>query len=484
MRTTLLSLFLLLVAGSSTTAQDHAKIQSDFPAEEFIERRARVMDAIGEDAIALVQGGAAAPGFLVFRQTNEFYYLTGIEVPHSYLLMDGRSRRSLLFLPRRDARKERGEGRMLSAEDVDQAKAASGVDDVFAIDQIGRQLYGFVLRPPSPTLYTFMSPAEGRAQSRDENLIGHASHVSDPWDGRASREGAFVRKLRERYPQFPIADLTPIVDTMRLHKSPRELELVRRASELAGMGIMEAMRSTKPGLHEYQLDAAAYYIYRINGAQGEGYRSITATGTNAYFGHYYRNDAELKDGELILMDHAPDYGYYTSDIARMWPVNGVFSPDQRKLYTFIVRYSEALLSRLRPGVTPDQVLDGAAEEMAPVIEELEFTNPLHEQAAQEALSFRGHLSHPVGLAVHDVGRYRGRPFETGLVFALDPMLWVHEERLYVRMEDVVAITADGVENFTDFMPRTVDEIEAFMREEGALQLVPPNPGTPPPPPRR
>ncbi len=464
-------------------AQDHPKIQNDFPAEEFVERRARVMDAIGGDAIAIVQGAPAAPGFHVFRQTNEFYYLTGIEVPHSYLLLDGRARRSLLFLPRRDPRKERSEGRMLSAEDAEEAIRATGADAVFAIDQLARQLYGFALRPPSPTLYTFLSPAEGRAQSRDENLIGHASQVSDPWDGRASREGAFVGKLRERYPQFPIADLTPIVDTMRLHKSPREIELVRRASELAGMGIMEAMRSTKPGLFEYQLDAAAYYIYRINGSQGEGYRSITATGTNAYFGHYYRNDAALKDGQLILMDHAPDYRYYTSDVARMWPVNGVFDPDQKKLYTFIVRYHGALLSRLGPGVTPDQVMDGAAEEMAPVIAELGFTNSLHEQAAEEALSFRGHLSHPVGLAVHDVGSYRSRPFESGLVFSVDPMLWVHEERLYVRMEDVVVITENGVENFTDFMPRTVEEIEAFMREEGALQHTPPMAGTPSRPPR-
>ena len=475
--------FLIGLVAAFAGAQDHPKIQKDFPAEEFVERRARVMEAIGESAIAIVQGAPADPGFRVFRQSNEFYYLTGIEVPHSYLLIDGRARRSLLFLPRRDPRKERGEGRMLGAEDVEEVKGVTGVDDVFAIDQMARQLFGFALRPPSPTLYTFLSPAEGRAQSRDENLIGHAQHVSDPWDGRASREGAFVAKLRERFPQFSIADLTPIVDTMRLHKSPRELELVRRASELAGMGIMEAMRSTKPGLYEYQLDAAAYYIYRINGAQGEGYRSITGTGTNAYFGHYYRNDAELKDGELILMDYAPDYRYYTSDVARMWPINGVFTEDQRKLYTFIVHYNEALLSRLRPGVTPDQVMDEAAEAMEPVIDELGFTNPLHEKAAREALAFRGHLSHPTGLAVHDVGSYRGRPFESGLAFSVDPMLWVHEERLYVRMEDIVAITENGVENFTDFMPRTVEEIEAFMREEGVLQLTPPDPGTPAPPPR-
>ena len=475
--------FLIGLVAAFAGAQDHPKIQKDFPAEEFVERRARVIEAIGESGIAIVQGAPADPGFRVFRQTNEFYYLTGIEVPHSYLLIDGGARRALLFLPRRDPRKERGEGRMLGAEDVEEVKRVTGVDDVFAIDQMARQLFGFALRPPSPTLHTFLSPAEGGAQSRDENLIGHAQHVSDPWDGRASREGAFVAKLRERYPQFPIADLTPITDTMRLHKSPREMELVRRASELAGMGIMEAMRSTEPGLYEYQLDAAAYYIYRINGAQGEGYRSITGTGTNAYFGHYYRNDAELKDGELILMDYAPDYRYYTSDVARMWPINGVFTEDQRKLYTFIVHYNEALLSRLRPGVTPDQVMDAAAEAMEPVIDELGFTNPLHETAAREALAFRGHLSHPTGLAVHDVGSYRGRPFESGLVFSVDPMLWVHEERLYVRMEDIVAITENGVENFTDFMPRTVEEIEAFMREEGVLQLTPPDPGTPPPPPR-
>lgn len=484
MRTLSFSLAFAVLVGAGVSAQDHPKLQKDFPAEEFVERRARVMEAIGDDAIALVQGAPAAPGFVVFRQSNEFYYLTGIEVPHSYLLIDGRQRRSLLFLPRRDPRKERGEGRMLSAEDTEEAIAATGVDAVFAIDQLARQLYGFALRPPSPTVYTFFSPAEGREQSRDENLIGHAQQVSDPWDGRASREGAFVRHLRERYPQFAVADLTPIVDSMRLHKSPREIALMRRASELAGLGIMEAMRSTEPGLHEYQLDAAARYIYAINGAQGQGYRSITATGTNAYYGHYYRNDAELRDGELILMDHAPDYRYYTSDVARMWPVNGVFDPDQRKLYGFIVRYFEALLRRLRPGVTPDSVLDGAAEEMEPVVDEMGFTNPLHEKAAREALAFRGHLSHPVGLAVHDVGSYRGRPMESGLVFALDPMLWVHEERLYVRMEDVVAITENGVENFTDFMPRTVEEIEAFLREEGALQRTPPTPGTPAPPPSR
>lgn len=478
MRTTsaiaMLLLSSLLISGEAL-AQETAKYQTDFPPEELQDRRSRVLDAIGDDAIAIVQGAATEPGFVVFRQSNEFYYLTGLEVPQSYLLLDGRRKRSLLFLPHRDERRERGEGKMLSAEDAEEVKRLTGVDEVHGNDYLARQLYGFALRPPAPPLYTFSSPAEGRAQSRDENLIGRAAIVSDPWDGRPSREGHFIQLMRLRYPEFEIRDLTPILDEMRIVKSPREIDLIRRASELAGLGIMEAIRSSAAEVMEYQLDAAARYVFEVNGAQGEGYRSITATGTNAYYGHYYRNDSALKDGELVLMDYAPDYRYYTSDVARMWPVNGTFDPGQRRLYGFIVEYSKALMMRIRPGVTADRILDEAAEEMATVLEGVDFEKPSYERAAREALSFRGHLSHPVGLAVHDVGDYRSKPLVPGVVFSVDPMLWVHEERLYVRMEDTVVVTETGVENFTDFMPDTIEEIEALMKEEGIVQARPPVP---------
>lgn len=295
-----LSTFVLAFFAGLSVAQDNPKYQTDFPPEELDARRHRVLDAMGDNAIALVQGAATEPGFVVFRQSNELYYLTGLEVPQSYLLLDGRGRRSLLFLPHRDPRKERGEGKTLSAEDAELVQELTGVDAVYGNDYLARQLYSFALRPPAPTLYTFRSPAEGRAQSRDENLIGRAAVVSDPWDGRPSREGQFIHLLRTRYPEFDIADLTPILDAMRIKKSPREIDLVRRASELAGLGIMEAIRSSGPEVMEYQLDAAARYVFELNGAQGEGYRSITASGTNAYYGHYYRNESALVDGELVL----------------------------------------------------------------------------------------------------------------------------------------------------------------------------------------
>lgn len=469
----LLSSVFVLLAATSALAQDRYKHQSDFPPEEFAARRARVFDYIGDDAFAIVQGAAAAPGFLVFRQSNEFYYLTGIEVPHAYLLMDGRSRRTLLFLPHRDERRERGEGKTLSAEDAELVKKLSGVDEVYGVDYLARQLYPFAMRAPAPALFTPLSPAEGGAQSRDELLIGHAGHVSDPWDGRPSREGSFVHLLRTRYPQFEIRDLVPILDEMRIVKSPREIDLIRKASQIAGYGIMEAVRSTRPGVTEYQLDAAARYVFLINGAQGEAYRSITASGTNAYYGHYYRNDDVVEDGELVLMDYAPDYRYYASDVTRMWPVNGRYNRWQRELYGFIIEYSKALIKRIRPGVTADQILDEAAEDMNQVLGQMTFSNPSHEKAAREALDFRGHLSHPVGLAVHDVGRYKDKPLVPGTVFTVDPMLWVHDERLYIRMEDTVVVGDDGVENFTDFMPNEIEEIEALMKEEGVLQRRPP-----------
>ena len=133
------------------------------------------------------------------------------------------------------------------------------------------------------------------------------------------------------------------------------------------------------------------------------------------------------------------------------------------------------MKRIRPGVTADTIMDEAAEEMKIVLETIPFEKPAYEKAAREALVFRGHMSHPVGLAVHDVGNYRSKPLEPGIVFSVDPMLWVHEERLYVRMEDTVVVTEDGVENFTDFMPDTIEEIEALMTEEGIVQKRPPVP---------
>ncbi len=469
----LLRSLVFIIIATSLFAQEQYHYQTDFPPEEFAARRAQVYEKIGNQALAIIQGAPGVDGFKIFRQSNEFYYLCGLETSHAYLLLDGRSRKATLYLPHRDEGRERGEGKVLCAEDVELVKKLTGVDAVHGVELMPRHwIWSGLVRLPAPTIYTPFSPSETEADSRDESLSGQASISSDPWDGRPSREGHFIHLLRTRYPQFEIRDLSPILDAMRTIKSAREIALIRRASQIAGFALMEAMRSTKPGVFEYQLDAAARYVFQVNGARREGYPSITAGGTNAWMGHYFHNDAVLKDGDLVLMDYAPDYRYYTTDITRMWPVNGKFTPVQRELYGFIIAYRNAVLKYIRPGVSAAQVMDEAAADVEKVLSATKFSKPHYEKACRDALKFRGHLSHPVGMGVHDVGDYKAGVLQPGMVFSIDPMIWVNEEKWYVRMEEVVVVTATGVENFTDFMPTTMEEIEQTMKEEGVVQLRP------------
>ncbi|MBL0161237.1 MAG: aminopeptidase P N-terminal domain-containing protein [Bryobacterales bacterium] len=437
---------------------------ADFEASDFQARRTQVYDRIGNRAVAVVQGAALPEGFGVFRQANDFYYLTGLEVPHAYLLLDGRTRKATAFLPHRDAARDSNQGKTLASEDADEVRKLSGVDAVLGVEALAAQLALMQLRPPAPALYVPWSPLQGVMGSRDELLRAAAEVASDPWDGRPTRSAQFLSLLKARLPSFEYRDLSPILDELRLVKSTREIELIRQASKIAALGIMEAMRNTKEGAFEYELDAAARRVFLASGAKYEGYPSITAGGTNAYMGHYMANSSRLADGDLVLMDFAPDYRYYTSDVTRMWPVNGKYSKDQRALCEFILIYRNALLKRIRAGVTANEVMDGARLEMEPLVKTLAVSKEIYREGARGMLTFRGHLSHPVGMTVHDVGDYRRAPLVAGQVFAVDPMMWVPEERMYVRMEDVVVVTADGVENFTDFMPSKPEEIEKLMRE--------------------
>lgn len=431
--------------------------QTHFTPAELTDRRARVLGAIGPEAVALVQGAAPPRGFVAFRQTNELYYLTGLEVPQAYLLLDGRSRRSTLYLPPR--RETPGaEGDTLGAQDEALIRAHTGVDAVRPLDQLAGDLAG------AATVYTPHMPAEGFQSSRDEMQHADRLIAADPWDAAPTREQRLIALLTERLPGVAIADLSPITDRMRGVKSPAEVAVMRRAGELSAQAIVAAMRATRAGLYEYQLNALANQVYLDGGGRGEGYRSITAAGAaNIWFAHYWRCDCELRDGDLILMDTAPDYGYYTSDIGRMWPVNGTYSAQARELYGFVVEYHLAVLAAIRPGLTADQVHAAAAEVMAPVVERWPWSRPEYAAAGRRMLDFRGHLSHPVGMIVHDVDNYTLRPLEPGVVFAVDPQMWVPEEKLYIRCEDTVVVTADGMENLTAAAPLGLDEVEAFLR---------------------
>lgn len=476
---------LLIVLSLLAVPASAQHYQTDFPAEEFRARHARVFEQIGADAVAVVQGMPQTEGFTYPRQHNTFYYLSGIETPGAYLLLDGRTKTVTIYLPARNPRLEAAEGRVLSADDGELVRRIAGVDAVKPLQEMAGTNWPLVSTgepgaaaprrgQPPPAIYAEFSPAENQGQSRGELVAAEAARANDFWDGTTSRQRRFAELLRVRHPRSEIRDLTPILDEMRSVKSAREIALVRRASQIAGLGLLEAMRSTEPGVAEYQLDAAARYVFLVNDARLEGYRSITASGTeNISNAHYFRNTSTLKDGDLVLMDFAPDYRYYVSDIGRVWPVNGKYSASQRELLQFILEFHKAVISRIRPGVTATQIHEEAKKAMEPVFARTTFSKPIYEKAARTLVETGGGVfSHTVGMAVHDVGGYRNGPLKPGQVFSVDPQLWVREENLYLRYEDTVVVTDTGVENFTDFLPVELDDIEKVVRETGVVQKVP------------
>ena len=437
--------------------------QQDFPAEEFIERRRRVFEAIGEGAFALIQGARPAAGFDLFRQTNQFYYLCGLEAPQACLLLDGPARRTNIYLPH-GKEGHSAEGESLSADDAEAIVKATGANAVFGPEALAEHLAG------ASVVYTPHSPAEQRKMSRDELARRARLIAADDWDAAKPREEMLIELIRSRIDGVEVRDLSPIIDRMRSVKSPCEVDVLRRAGRICAQAIVEAVRATRPGMMEYHLGAVANCVYQFHGVR-EGYRPIIAGGVNAWHAHYFRNNCPLNDGEMVLMDVAPEVGGYTSDIGRMWPIGGTYAPWQRELYGFIVEYHKALLARIRPGVTAETVMDEAAEEMAQVVEATAFSSDAFAEAARATLTFRGHMSHPVGMAVHDVGPYRDRPLEPGVVLTVDPQMWVKPDKLYIRVEDTVVITDRGMENLTAEAPLDLDATEALMRQPSPFAAV-------------
>jgi Xaa-Pro aminopeptidase len=442
--------------------------QDWFSASDFRARRERIYDAIGAKAIAVIQGAAPVSGFEVFRQTNELFYLCGVEVPQVCLVLDGRRRISSIYLPPPDTEHAAKDGAELTAGDEELLYRLTGVEEVFPLARLEENLCR------AETIFTPQNPAEGNMACQDTLRRAAKLTAADPWGNQPSRESFFMGLLRQRFPNVRIENLSPILDLARSVKDRREIELMRHTGNLTAVAVSEAMRGTKPGLLEFQLGAIAEYVYRLNGARGAGYRPIIASGANIWLIHYYRNNYRLSAGDLVLMDVAPDVYNYTSDIGRMWPVNGKYSDEQRQLYGFIVELHKALLSRLRPGVLPNQVSAEAREIVRPLAARMKFKNAAHERGVMKALESDGHLTHPVGMAVHDVGTYKNAPFKPGCVFALDPQMWIPEEKIYIRVEDTVAITENGVENFTATAPLELDDVEAHMRKSnGMIQMFPP-----------
>jgi Xaa-Pro aminopeptidase len=444
-----------------------------FPPEEFAARRARVMKEIG-DGVAILQGAAERPGYLKFRQNNQFFYVTGVEVPRALLIIDGRAKTTTLFVPARDERMERSEGPMLAPGP--DAEKLTGISKVLPREQFADALAA--LAPQARTLY-LPRRAEALGAATPGNVKAHDEKTqNDPWDGRSSREAAFVEHVKGKVSgaggkPAVVKDLDPILDAMRLVKSARETALVREASRISGLAIMETMRSARPGMYEYELEAIGDYFFKKHNAQGIAYFGLVAAGKNAAWPHYHAAQSQIRDGDLVLYDYAPDFKYYTSDVTRMFPANGRFTPEQREMYTIYLKLYQALMTSIRPNVEPTVVLRAALQKMDQIVKTFEFRTPKIKAAAERFVDMyrnanRNSLGHWIGMEVHDVTA----PYDVlkpGMMFTIEPALTIPEDRVYVRLEDAIVITADGYENMSSFVPVEPDAIERLMAEEGMFE---------------
>lgn len=423
--------------------------QSDFSLEELAGRRQRLVEGLQGEEVALVPGGAAVEGSDVFRQVNEFYYLCGVEVPHAYLLIEAGGF-ATIFLPESTLEP------FHPSNDI-RIRETTGLDRVCPLDSLPRRLQD------CPVVHLPTREGEGRKMSRDNLASWGNSVLGDPLDGRRGRNGQVAARLQESFPAMELRDLSPALDELRLIKSPAELDLLRRAGELTAVGAAEAMRATRPGMIEYELHAEIDCVYLKGGASGDAYSPIIPGSSRAGDPHYMANDARLRDGDIVLLDCAPDYRYYTSDIGRMWPVNGVFDPAQRALYGYVLAYHREVLRQIRPGRLREEIHEEAATRMRPLFEGWSFVSEGQRETARILFDFKGHISHGVGMCVHDVSLHYDRPLEAGMVFAVDPMAWDHERETYYRVEDTVAVTGDGHENLTAQCPIGIEEIEEWMK---------------------
>ena len=442
-----------------------------FSANEFTLRRKKIAEKMSENSVAILQGAPSESGYVKFRQYNEFYYLTGIETPHAYAIIKGKTGETTLYLPPKNERRERSEGDMLTAEDIDAVKAMNGVDYVTNVNQMGDHLRRMRMRS-KPDVYLYQSPPERHAESRDLLLRYEGDLQNDPWDQTVPRYKKFIKTISDQMLGSTIIDLTPMLDELRLIKSQAEIQVIKKATILSCLGLMEAMRSAKPGLYEYELDGMAKYIYHINGAQGDAYYSLIANGSNAYMPHYHEKKDKLVDGDLFLMDYSPDYHYYMSDITRMIPVNGKFSREQAQLYNFYLQCYKAILEYIKPNVRPKDVRKKAAKKMEKILNSAKFDQPHHQKAAKNFVnrykrSSYGSLGHGVGMATHDVGDH-SKMLLPGMVFTIEPALRVPEENIYIRLEDLIVITKTGYELVSDFVPMEIKDIEKLMTEKGML----------------
>ena len=438
------------VAAAQQQAED-GRGQGLFTKEWHAERRQALMETFlrkseHDNAVLILRGAGTQNDYREFRQDNNFWYFTGITTPNAVYVCIPKTKKEYLLVPKVAPMAERWNGDLIDSRE---AKEITGIETCTSISKRGGGPWSNFeallkkLSDDHKVFYVQKQPAENWMMSRDNLASAKAAVLRDPFDGRYNRGEQFANKLEERY-GVEVEDITLMIDNMRLVKTPEEQQAMRRACEISGQGHVAAMKMAQAGTFEWQLAAEMSGTFLTNGAMGAGYMAIVGGGPNACVLHYTENKRALEENDVVMIDYGAEFNHYVADISRTWPVSGKFTAREREVYEAVYAAQEAAFKACKPGATLSQVNNAAQKEIT-----------------KRGLGPMWHgTSHWLGMATHDVGAYM-KKFEPGMVFTVEPGVYLPDENLGVRIEDVVVITEDGYEILSSSIPRHIDEIEAL-----------------------
>jgi Xaa-Pro aminopeptidase len=438
----------------------------------YSDRRARLCAQMQPGAVAIL---ATAPEAMrnsdsdyPYRHDSYFYYLTGFTEPDSVVVLvaarGDMAAQAILFCRQKNAEREIWDG---FRHGPDCAREAFGFDAGFPIEELDREMARLLANAPAAYY------ALGHSAALDLQMKTWLQAVR----GQA-RAGVTAPAVAH--------DLLAMLDEMRLFKDDVEQALMLRAGAISGAAHLRAMRASRPGMFEYEIEAELLHEFRRSGAQYPAYTPIVAAGANACVLHYTANNAQSRDGDLILIDAGCELDSYAADITRTYPVNGRFSPPQRQLYDLVLAAQAAALAAVRPGRRYSDIHDSAVGVLAQGMLELGLLDKSVYGNVEDVIAEHAHLQfymhgtgHWLGLDVHDVGAYRdvhaeGKPsrrLAPGMVLTVEPGIYVRPAagvpeqfwNIGIRIEDDVLVTADGYSMLSNGAPRLAADIETEMR---------------------
>jgi Xaa-Pro aminopeptidase len=394
-----------------------AILQAKTPLDEFHARRAALRQSL-DDGVLLLKGRAEAYDPIVrFEQDPNFYYLTGFAEPGVALLLTPSE--EILFLPSHNERAERYSGKRTSAEDAD-AHTLTGFENVLPIDKLESEL--------------------------DRALTSH-SRIYAPWTE------AYAGQLRSRYPFREVADATPLIAKLRVKKSEAEIAAIQHATDISMDAHRVAWKRLAAGQYEYNVAATLLDTFLDAGCEGPAYSPIVGAGPDGAILHYMTNRRRMDRGELVLVDAAAQCDHYASDITRTIPLSGKFTPRQREIYQVVLGAQKAAIGAVKPGAW----ISGSGETLTKIARD--YINAHGKDLHGEPLGkyFTHDIGHQVGLEVHDPPS--DGPLEAGMVITIEPGVYIAEEKLGIRIEDVVLVTPNGAKVLSAALPKEPDEIE-------------------------